>query len=313
MLRNAALSLALIGAGAAAASAQTPEKAADPTPAKAISKPAEKPAPKAETPKAEVAKTEVPTSETKVAAKPAATASTISKPAVTAAATPAQPAAAKPPVKTAAKGKAKPKVKTIDDMADEGDVSLTLAALTDWIITSKDNRKQPFAVVDKANAQILIFDATGKLKGMTPVLIGSATGDTSAEGVGDRELKDIPDEEKTTPAGRFLAAFGPAQGGESVLWIDYNTSISIHPVLTTVAAKWEKRAQRLASKTAEDNRITHGCINVPASFFANTVRPVFKKGGLFYILPDTISLLDAFPAYQPPVAVASAGSSVGAR
>jgi hypothetical protein len=299
MLRALSLSFGLVWAGAAA-SAQAPEKAVTPAKAPAVSKPA------AQAPTTAPVKAETPKVSTKISsAKPATTA------AAAGAAAPAATGAAKQPVKAAAKKPAK--AKTIDDMAAEGEVSLTLAALTDWIITSKDNRKQPFAVVDKATAQILVFDAAGKLKGMTPVLIGSAMGDTSAEGIGDRELKDIPAEEKTTPAGRFLAAFGPAQGGQSVLWIDYSTSISIHPVLTTAAAKWEKRAQRLSSKTSEDNRITHGCINVSASFYANTVRPAFKKGGLFYILPDTISMLDAFPAYQPPVAVASVGSGEGAK
>jgi len=306
MLRTASLSLALIWAGSAAASAQTvPETAEAPqaetkAPPKAAAPAVAKPVVKAQATKLETPKAE------KAPAKATTTAQTV-KPTTAATAT----TTAKPPVKTAAKKPAaKAKAKTIDDMAAEGDVSLTLAALTDWILTSNDNRKQPFAVVDKANAQILIFDAAGKLKGMAPILVGSAMGDTSAEGVGDRELKDIPDEEKTTPAGRFLAAYGPAVGGERVLWIDYNTSISIHPVLTTVAAKWEKRAQRLSSKTAEDNRITHGCINVEASFYANTVRPNFKKGGLFYILPDSISILDAFPAYIPPnAAVASSGGS----
>jgi hypothetical protein len=313
-LRTAGLSLALIWAGSAAAAAQTvPEKTDAPPAAKAAAPAVAKPVLKAEAPK-----TDAPAKAPAKAAAPATTtAQTISKPA--AATKPATivtaDATAKPAIKTTAKKTAaKPKAKTIDDMAAEGDVSLTLAAVTDWIITSKDNRKQPFAVIDKVNAQILIFDAAGKLKGKAPILVGSAMGDTSAEGVGDRELKDIPDEEKTTPAGRFLAAYGPAVNGERVLWIDYNTSISIHPVLTTVAAKWEKRAQRLSSKTAEDNRITHGCINVEAGFYASTVRPNFKKGGLFYILPDSISLLDAFPAYIPPsAAVASAGSEEAAK
>ena len=46
----------------------------------------------------------------------------------------------------------------------------------------------------------------------------------------------------------------------------------------------------------------------------HTIRPAFKKGGLFYIIPDTISILDAFPAYIPPnAAVASAGSEEAAK
>jgi hypothetical protein len=284
------------------AAAVLAKDAAPATPKSTTAKPAAKPAEKITAPATTTAATKpvttpVATKPATIAAKPATTASATatSTAAPTAAAT-----AAKPPVKTAAK-KAKPKVKTIDDMAVEGQVSLTLAALTNWINTSKDNRKLPFAVVDKNTAQILVFDATGKLKGMAPILIGSAVGDTSAEGVGDRELKDIPMLDRTTPAGRFVAGYGPATGHSKVLWIDYPTAISIHPVLTTAAAKFEKRAQRLTSKTPDDNRITHGCINVSSTFYANTVRSVFgKKGGVFYVIPDSISLLEAFPAYVPP-------------
>jgi hypothetical protein len=245
---------------------------------------------------------------TALAAKPAATttqaAAKTTTPAAVSTKTAAAPAAgsttAKAPVKTAAK-KAKPKPKTIEDMAVEGQVSWTSAALTQWITVSKDNRKLPFAVVDKNSAQILVFDEKGKLKAMAPILIGAAVGDTSAEGVGDRELKDIPMEDRTTPAGRFVAGYGPASGHSKVLWIDYATAISIHPVLTTAAAKKEKRTQRLASKESDDNRITHGCINVSSTFYANTIRSTFgKKGGVFYVIPDSISLLDAFPAYEPP-------------
>ena len=169
-----------------------------------------------------------------------------------------------------------------------------------WVISTEDNRGLPFAIVDKRAAQILVFGADGKLRGLAPALIGSAIGDTSAEGVGDRELKDIAAEDRTTPAGRYLAAFGPAMGGKSVLWVDYATSISIHPLEATTATKKEKRKERLASSTPKDNRITHGCINVSPQFFTKVVRPAFKETGVFYVLPDTLPLKVAFPAFDQP-------------
>ena len=193
-----------------------------------------------------------------------------------------------------------------DEVAPGQPVSDMVIDLAGWVIATADNRGLPFAVIDKYAAQILIFDTNGKLKGMAPVLVGSATGDASAAGVGDRELKDIPMADRTTPAGRFLAGYGPAVGGDRVLWIDYATSVSIHPMPTTSASKKEKRKERLASPQPDDNRITHGCINVSSTFYKKVVSAVFKKkGGIFYVLPDTMSAQEAFPGFEPPVRIAT--------
>ena len=106
----------------------------------------------------------------------------------------------------------------------------------------------------------------------------------SSPGVGDRELSDIKPEDRTTPAGRFVAKFGTASGNRKVLWVDYATAISLHPVVTR--NKKERRLQRLKSPSPEDNRITYGCINVPAEFYAKVVRRLFKDAtGVVYILP----------------------------
>jgi hypothetical protein len=220
----------------------------------------------------------------KTTAKVAAPTATVQK-------TSAQKAPAqKPPAK-----KKKPAKKPVPKAPD---VSQGVVDFIGWIVATGDNRELPFAVVDKSTAKVLVFNAEGKKLGETAALLGSAIGDESAEGVGDRELAEIPLDERTTPAGRFLAAFGPAYGKKSVLWVDYATSISIHPVLTTTAARREKRKERLASTGPEDNRITHGCINVAQTFYDKTVSPTFKNTGVFYVLPDTQSIETAFPAYQ---------------
>lgn len=193
------------------------------------------------------------------------------------------------------------------DVRDEVDpgqpVSETVVDIAGWVIASGDNRGLPFAILDKDAAQVLVFGADGKLKGLAPALIGSAVGDDSAPGVGDRELKDIPMKDRTTPAGRFLAAYGPATGGQRVLWVDYATAVSIHPVATSNRA--EKREERLASPKPDDNRITHGCINVSADFYEKIVKVTFAKGGVFYVLPDEMTLAEAFPGYATPSLLAS--------
>lgn len=78
------------------------------------------------------------------------------------------------------------------DEVDPGQaISETVVDLAGWVIATEDSRGLPFAVIDKGAAQVLIFGADGKLRGLAPVLLGSAVGDTSAPGVGNRELKDI--------------------------------------------------------------------------------------------------------------------------
>ncbi|MCY1536051.1 hypothetical protein D9M68_714880 [compost metagenome] len=58
----------------------------------------------------------------------------------------------------------------------------------------------------------------------------------------------------------------------------------------------EQRLQRLASTTASDNRISYGCINVPAAFYDRYVKPMFaSRGRAVYVLPAVASLDARFP------------------
>lgn len=171
------------------------------------------------------------------------------------------------------------------------------AEVLSWVVASGDNGDRPFMVIDKVAGVVAAFDAQGELLGQSPALFGITPGDDSSPGVGDRELSEIAPEERTTPAGRFAAKFGPASGGRQVFWVDYATSISLHAVVTT--RKKERRLQRLRSATPDDNRISYGCINVPARFYTSVVVPHFRKGtSVVYILPEIKTLNEAFPAFQ---------------
>ncbi len=194
----------------------------------------------------------------------------------------------------------------MDALDPEAVVAEQAVEAASWVIASNDHEGLPFAVVDKKSAQILIFNGDGAVVGLAPVLIGSAKGDTSAEGIADRELKDIPAKDRTTPAGRFLAAYGPAAGNQRVLWVDFETAVSIHPLPERETK--EQRGKRLASLDAGDNRITHGCINVAPEFYTEVVQKVFAKGGVFYVLPDEKSLAEAFPSFSRRMASASEGN-----
>jgi len=169
--------------------------------------------------------------------------------------------------------------------------------VADWVVDSRDNRSMPFAIVDKTDAKVFVFDAAGRLRGAAPALLGLALGDDSVPGIGDRKLSSIRPEERTTPAGRFVAALGENARGEDVLWVDYDGAVSMHRVLTTNPK--DRRPQRLATPTPLDNRISYGCINVPVKFFENVVYPVFTgTSGIVYVLPETRLASKVFASYD---------------
>ena len=188
--------------------------------------------------------------------------------------------------------------------------SLEARHVADWVLDSGDNRGVTFVIVDKTNAKVFVFDAHGRLRGAAPALLGLALGDDAVPGIGNRALSSIRPEERTTPAGRFVAALDRNLHGKEILWVDYDTAISMHPVVTTNPK--ERRAQRLATATPLDNRISYGCINVPAKFFENVVRPAFTgTSGIVYVLPETKSNRAVFASYDVDEHARVAFSSAG--
>ncbi len=168
--------------------------------------------------------------------------------------------------------------------------------VADWAVDSGDNRGMPFVIVDKTDAKVFVFDADGRLRGAASALVGLARGDDSSPGIGDQKLSDMGPEERTTPAGRFVASLGYNIHGKDVLWVDYDTAVSMHRVITTNPR--ERRLQRLASPTPLDHRISYGCINVPAKFYNNVVSPAFTRTyGIVYVLPETRSNSETFASY----------------
>ena len=188
-----------------------------------------------------------------------------------------------------------PPVTTADQLPRGQEVSATVIALAGWVVATKDSEGYPFAIIDKAAAQVLVFDGDGRARGAAPVLLGSAIGDHSAPGIAGLALREIPGKDRTTPAGRFVGGFGPSIDAGRVLWVDYDSSVSLHPTATDVPS--ERRPQRLASPSPKDNRITHGCINVAPDFYDQVVKPTFERGGVFYILPEKASIAETFPAF----------------
>ena len=172
--------------------------------------------------------------------------------------------------------------------------------IADWVVDSGDNRGLPFVIIDKTEARIFVFDASGRIRGAAPALLGIARGDDSVPGIGNRELSSIRPEERTTPAGRFVAERGTSMRGkntEDIVWVDYHSGVSLHRVINSNPR--DRRLERLATPTPADNRISYGCINVPAAFYNEVVNPSFTgTSGIVYVLPETRPVRQVFGSYD---------------
>jgi hypothetical protein len=169
--------------------------------------------------------------------------------------------------------------------------------LADWVVDSKDNQHLPFVIIDKKAAKVFVFNAEGKLIGSAPALLGLSLGDYATSGIGNMSLANIKPEQRTTPAGRFVATLGSNLQGKEVLWVDYTGAISLHRVVTS--SPKERRLQRLESTNPLERRISYGCINVPVEFYDRVVSPTFSgTKGVVYVLPDTRLVQEVFGSYD---------------
>jgi len=175
-----------------------------------------------------------------------------------------------------------------------------------WVTDSRDNGGMPFLLIDKVNAQVYAFNRTGQLLDSAPALLGMAHGDRLLA-PNDATMSQMPPQVRITPAGRFVSRLAIDSHGKELLVLDYDASISLHPVVKGTPA--EHRAERLKSATSKDNRISFGCINVPAAFYSTTVSPSFTQTkGIVYVLPETSPASKLF-GFEEAVSAAQAGST----
>ncbi|MEN1726440.1 hypothetical protein AAIH67_31095, partial [Pseudomonas aeruginosa] len=83
-----------------------------------------------------------------------------------------------------------PPVTSLDELPRGQDVSDTVIELAGWVVASGDSQGYPFAIMDKAAAQILVFGGDGRLRGAAPGLFGSAVGDHTAPGIAGLALRE---------------------------------------------------------------------------------------------------------------------------
>jgi hypothetical protein len=208
---------------------------------------------------------------------------------------PALPAASAPSVPRAALPKA-PRHGPLADFRGVA-VSRDVRQVANWSFFTRDNQGHSVVILDKKAATAYVFDPAGRLVSSAPVLLGLAIGDDTEPGLGDKPLSRIRDDEKTTPAGRFVAEPGENNAGEDIVWIDYDQALAMHRVIRGTPA--ERRAQRLASPDPRERRISFGCINMPPRFYDHVLSPAVKKtGAIVYVLPEVKTSRQVFGAWD---------------
>lgn len=177
--------------------------------------------------------------------------------------------------------------------------------VANWALDSGDAQGHAFVIVDKKEARVWVFGPLGDLIAQSPALLGAAVGDDPVPGIGEKPLSQVKQEEKTTPAGRFVAEPGVNSNGEDIVWVSYDLAVSMHRVRPLVKA--ERRLERLASPTPDDNRISFGCINLPVAFYEQVLAPTVKRhGAIVYVLPETRSPQQQFGSYDVDAQAAAA-------
>jgi hypothetical protein len=178
-----------------------------------------------------------------------------------------------------------------------------------WVGDTHNNAGMPYLMVDKANALTYVFNPLGQLVATAPVLLGMGKGDRMLV-PNSAPMSAIPPQKRITPAGRYVSRLALDSHGKEILVIDYDASLSLHPIVKGTPA--ERRAQRMASPTSEDNRVSFGCINVPVAFYSTVVSPTFtNRMGVVYILPETSPAGELF-GFQPAGTVAPAATAAPA-
>ena len=173
------------------------------------------------------------------------------------------------------------------------EVPADIQQFADAAVRARDVFAKPFAVIDKPRARVWVFDERARLMDESPVLVGAAAGDVAPADIGTRPLNKVLPSEKITPAGRFVTESGRNTKGEDVIWIDYDSAVSLHRMRNVAG---ENRPQRMSTPTVADNRISFGCVNIPPRFYEQVLQPHFSaEMGVVYVLPETQSRESVFP------------------
>lgn len=200
-------------------------------------------------------------------------------------------------------------------VAARGEMSAGAQRVYETMAPVATQNGKSFFIADKPNGMIHAFAANGSYMASAPSLYGKAAGDVLTEGRNEANgTEDVTDSGKVTPAGTFKleAGKGSYTGGYVLYLVDPKTGVgvgankagggaivAVHSVYNGTAS--ESREGRLDTDTANDNKISFGCINTAEEFFVDKVRPNIESfdGGMVFVMPDDVSQTSQlFPSKQ---------------
>ena len=174
--------------------------------------------------------------------------------------------------------------------------------MANWVVANGDNAGKIFVIADKQAGTASFFDKNGVLIRHVPALYGKTIGDFIADKTLAKSTFTVTDKEKITPAGRFETWNKQSISGNGLVAVYKKGDVSnlaFHKVYLKKPS--EKRNYLLATPTGEDNRISHGCINLPTKD-AQELIPLMDGGSVTYILPETEEGVKSFKGFEEIIA-----------
>lgn len=172
-------------------------------------------------------------------------------------------------------------VGTVTQVTQVANLSQPANVVNSWVRQSHDNNGQRYVIADKAAGTIHIMDAAGNELASAPALYGKRTGDGMSLGETPAGVFMLHNQSAPRSYGGDLQQFATAPNGDIY---------AVHRVLTN---NNQNRQGRLDSATPNDNRVSLGCINIPADIYNKFLNKGFQ--GKLYVLPDQKKLGDVFP------------------
>ena len=162
-------------------------------------------------------------------------------------------------------------------------------------------------IADKSDGNIYLWKNESKTLFKAPALFGKTYSDffSQAEYDSGKVTGFI------TPAGTFAATkMYSTYMSNYILAFVYGKKyvLAIHPVV--IGKTDQRRLERLNSPEGGDNRITNGCINVPAEFFYTVLYTLPDKTKLV-VLPEKDLLIDDVSSQTPSVKMETVSSDLG--
>jgi hypothetical protein len=158
--------------------------------------------------------------------------------------------------------------------------------LAHWAVESGDSAGLPFLVLDKSGARLFAFEASGRLRGSAPVLLGAAHGDSAV----------VP----ATPAGRFTTDPERQASAPGLVWTNASGELLLHDPHSRLLPG--RASERFASDTTQDRRISDGSLHVPPAFFHVHLNVLRGGASVAYVLPEEQPVQRVFGSAPKPVA-----------